>query len=148
MSLLFLVYSYGLAQGADWLSQKIKSQLLLFCVLTTESGWHSYNIDQVPNSSWAKFWSWKAHTHRMRFGNATRFSGFQKSRNLLLGKFYWELYNISTAGLVYFSYLPKFSIVHRFISFWIFFRIASGVCRPKQLSKVEIWVEQLQSCSK
>jgi hypothetical protein len=60
----------------------------------------------------------KAHTDRTRFGNATRFSGFQKSRNLLLGKFYWKLYNISTAGLVYFSYLPKFSIVDRFVSFW------------------------------
>ena len=65
-----------------------------------------------------KFLRLKAHTHRTRFGNAARFFGFEKSTNLLFAKFYWKVYNISTARVVYFSYLPKFSIVDRFICFW------------------------------
>ncbi len=33
-----------------------------------------------------------AHTHRTRFGNAARFSGFQNSTNLLFGKFYGNFF--------------------------------------------------------
>ena len=52
-------------------------------------------------------------THRTRFGNAGRFSGFQKSKNSLLGTFY----DILTARLIYFSYRLKFSIVEDLYAF-------------------------------
>ena len=59
---------------------------------------------------------YKAHTSDV-IQYAARFPGFQKSTNLLFGKFYSKFYNISNARLVYFSYLPAFSIVDRFIGF-------------------------------
>ncbi len=59
---------------------------------------------------------YKAHTPNV-IQHAARFPGFQKSTNLLFGKFYSKFYNISNARLVYFSYLPAFSIVDRFIGF-------------------------------
>ncbi len=59
----------------------------------------------------------KAYTHWIQYGNVGQFSGFQKSTNLVMGKFYLKFYNISTARLIYFSYLLKFFIVDRFICF-------------------------------
>ena len=97
------------------------------------------------------FWNFKTPTHRTLFGNVVRFSGFQKSTNLLLWKLYWKIHNASTARLICFSSLPMFSIVYRFICFRqkkIRARcgITSGVCPPScyfmcffNLRK-EIWI--------
>ena len=85
-----------------------------------------------------KFLRLKTHTHRTRFGNAARFFGFEKSTNLLFAKFFWKAYNISTARVVYFSYLPKFSTVDRFICFWKMKNCAALLNRVRCVSALRV----------
>ncbi len=59
----------------------------------------------------------KAHIHRTRFGNEGRFFDIQKSTNLLLGKLYRRICEISTAGDRLFFISTNVFIVERFICF-------------------------------
>ncbi len=60
----------------------------------------------------------KAHRRRTQFGNAVRFPGFQKTTNLLLEKFYWMFYIISTDGAIYFLMSIKSFYSMQLICYW------------------------------
>ena len=86
------------------------ANFVYFCIYTRKSVTTFRNV-------WRRYRAQSAieelrPTHTGRDSAMRRdFFCFEKSTNLLFAKFYWKVYNISTARLVYFSYLPMFSIV-------------------------------------